>query len=125
MRLAKVLTGVGAALVAVTAIEEIMERKQVVERTTLWLLKRQPQIEMDLLNDYLDKKVVSVQIAEDKLTGVKQPITFNDVVLHRSSLVDCEINSASVVPIGNDCVIENCTLINHPPDLPFRPEMTI
>lgn len=76
--------------------------KKFLKRFTMYLIKKQPEIEKELLVDYLDKQVVQCDMDVLNVFRDGERVAFENVVLYKSSIHSCKINTKGFVFLGSD-----------------------
>lgn len=84
--------------------------KRLIEKLTRYLVEKQPDVKREILNDYLDKKVISVSVNELNDFRDGEQIHFKDVVLYRSLISSCTIETAGVIPLDGRSILTGCII---------------
>lgn len=79
--------------------------KSLTEKLTMFLLKKQPHIKEELLEDYLDKKVISIRVNEFEDFRKSDALDFGNVILYRSVISHCVIKTEKIFAIGSNNIL--------------------
>jgi hypothetical protein len=82
--------------------------KNMIKKITLFLVSKQPEIQNDIIEDYLDKKVVSLRIDEfNQPEQAGERIKLENVVLHKTIINNSVIETEGLLSLGNHVVLSN------------------
>lgn len=92
--------------------------KNTLKKITMFLISKQPEISDEILNDYLDKKVISIRVNELNDFRDGEVLKFEKVVLHNSIINGSRIESDGLIVVGSNNMISSNHFTNPPETSP-------